>query len=424
MELSRYTFEDAYILEELKREYQRSDARSRIRLVRRLYQDDGRPPYEIAVLAIEDSHVEVREWIARHGRYLNYQERSDADHPERNLLSRLKNDPDPFVRTCVNENPALFGGLLPWSNPEEWKEAFRNASHLERLALVRNPRVDEKLIEQIFDHEDQELGISLEVRGEFVRGFLTNYHAIRDSFKGKFDFIDGWDSYSTRWHFSQLWKLISKWPGGTGNLQAGVYRHIGAPDETKAEIYQSCDEPVWREVILINSDRRDTQTIKLGMHDPNEHCRELAYSRVDISQIHELDRILQGEDSAALRGLSQNHALPADVLRQVSYRLVNEIDHWYANKTIEEVERRKPPSALGDKLDFIYEKFQSFEENTKQSIERIEIDIRSISRFFFNIFIAAIVVAAIVFIINPLIGPNPLTVLIEWLSSIFRAIPK
>jgi hypothetical protein len=80
--------------------------------------------------------------------------------------------------------------------------------------------------------------------------------------------------------------------------------------------------------------------------------------------------------------------------------------------------------ALGEKLDFIYEKFQSFEEKTKQSIERIEIDIRSISRAFFNIHIAAIVVAAIAFIINPLIGHNPLTVLIEWLSSIFRAIPK
>jgi hypothetical protein len=199
------------------------------------------PPIEIALLAVEDSHVEVREWIARHGKYLDYQERSDADHPERNLWSRLKNDPDPFVRACVHENPTLLTKFF--FDREEWRAAFRNATHLERLALVRNPALNETLIEQIFDHEDQELGITLEARAELVKAFLTNHHAIRGSFRGKYDFIEGLDSYYTRRHFSRLWKLISKWPEGTGNLPYAVYRYVGAPDETKAEIYQSCDEP-------------------------------------------------------------------------------------------------------------------------------------------------------------------------------------
>jgi hypothetical protein len=79
----------------------------------------------------------------------------------------------------VNENPTSFKFIMDHA---EWQEAFRNATHLERLALVRNPKVGEKLIEQIFDHEDQELGISLEVRGELVKAFLTNDHAICDSF--------------------------------------------------------------------------------------------------------------------------------------------------------------------------------------------------------------------------------------------------
>ena len=292
-------------------------------------------------------------------------------------------------------------------------EAFQHGTHMERLALVRNPRVYDKLIEQIFDHEDQELGITLEARAELVKAFLTNDHAIRDSFKGQFDFIDGWSSYSTRSHFSQLWKLISKWPKGTGNLQDGVYRCIGASDETKAEIYQGCDVPVWRQPILLNCESHDTRTIGLGMQDQDERCRELAYSKVHLSQIHNKDVILQGQDVAALRGLGDNKALPVDFLQKVRGQLGrfgNELDTWLVGQTIQEVESKKPPPALGDKLDFIHEKLQSFEEGTKQGLEGIEKNIRNISLLLFNLVIPAAAVAATIFMIGPFI---------KWLSSIF-----
>ncbi len=50
MELSRYTIIDAYTLEELKHEYQTSDVKGRIRLLRKLYKV-GVPPYEVAFMA-------------------------------------------------------------------------------------------------------------------------------------------------------------------------------------------------------------------------------------------------------------------------------------------------------------------------------------------------------------------------------------
>jgi hypothetical protein len=59
MELARYTFPDAYILEELRRTYAAADVRGRIRLIKSLSRDVPRPPFEIALLAVEDVHAEV-----------------------------------------------------------------------------------------------------------------------------------------------------------------------------------------------------------------------------------------------------------------------------------------------------------------------------------------------------------------------------
>ena len=64
MTLHRYTFPDAYILEELQRAYQVADTKGRIRLLRKLYRGEQRAPFEIALLAVEDPQVEVRQWIA------------------------------------------------------------------------------------------------------------------------------------------------------------------------------------------------------------------------------------------------------------------------------------------------------------------------------------------------------------------------
>jgi hypothetical protein len=91
MDLGRYIFPDEYILEELRRDYQHTDTKGRILLLRKLCRDDQHAPCEIALLAVEDPNVEVRQWIARHGKYLDYrkdQEDSDQD-PNRNLEDRL-----------------------------------------------------------------------------------------------------------------------------------------------------------------------------------------------------------------------------------------------------------------------------------------------------------------------------------------------
>jgi hypothetical protein len=52
MALSRYAVTDTYTLEELRREYQTSDAKGRIHLLEQLYEGDDVPPYDIAILAV------------------------------------------------------------------------------------------------------------------------------------------------------------------------------------------------------------------------------------------------------------------------------------------------------------------------------------------------------------------------------------
>lgn len=119
-----------------------------------------------------------------------------------------------------------------------------------------------ELIEHIFDPEDTELGIGINERSELVKAYLTNAESVRRSSQ-----------------LSKLWEIISKWPIFPGCPQALVYLFLGASDETKAKVYQACDDPVFRQCILKNSTERDIETLKLGMKDADERCREIALSK-------------------------------------------------------------------------------------------------------------------------------------------------
>ena len=61
----RYTFTDPYILEELTRAYKRADVKRRIDLLSQFSTEGNTIPYELALQAVEDQSVEIREWIAR-----------------------------------------------------------------------------------------------------------------------------------------------------------------------------------------------------------------------------------------------------------------------------------------------------------------------------------------------------------------------
>jgi len=252
MTIHRYTFSfsDAYVLAELHRRYDSAGPEGRIALLRGLYEqdEDHRPPYEIVALAADDSHAEVRCWLARNGRYLDYSER-DADgsvtFPDRNLVDRLNQDQDPFVKACLRENPDILGFFGTSEVSKRW---FHQSSHLERLALVRNVKVAEDLILLLFDASDTELAIDLHERFELCCAFLTNRALLDEKAKQAFaslgDLPTVWDFASSRDRsrfLSSLWTLAVKWPKDRREryLQEAVYVGVPADDGTKAEVYQS-----------------------------------------------------------------------------------------------------------------------------------------------------------------------------------------
>jgi hypothetical protein len=191
-------------------------------------------------LAVEDSEVEVREWIALHGAFLDYSEKIHArgnrsiERPERNLEKSLKNDLDPFVRACLRENPTVFSGRGDFY----WMPYFQEATKLERLALMRNPEVwcGYELIQRIFDYENEELGLTLEERKELIGALLTNKEALAQ--------LETWTEIGQAENFlTTVWELASKWPKSPESdvrrtvrpilMPHLVYRYVQASDKTK-----------------------------------------------------------------------------------------------------------------------------------------------------------------------------------------------
>jgi hypothetical protein len=242
-------------------------------------------PSKLVELAVTDEHARVRQWIAHFGSLY-------GEHEE-----QLTRDPDEFVRACLRENPSRNDFWLS----KHWQEAFESATHLERLAIVRNPHVDYDLIEKIFDPDNQQFGLNKEARVQLASAFLTNEDALdrgqtsygdwcrRVGFEDAIRFVHA--HQRAREHFDKLWALAAKWPATDVEfgVRYWVYRHVGADDKTKAETYKTCQEPALRRGILRNArppvdpygsshseDRSTGETTKLGLQDDDYECRRLA----------------------------------------------------------------------------------------------------------------------------------------------------
>lgn len=136
--MSRYTRIDPYVLEELKHRYQNSDANGRIYLLRNLHKNYGSPPLDIALLAVEDPHIEIRQWFAQHGKLDNH------------LIDRLKTEPNAFIRACIFENPNFFFPNATYEGGnDKLLHLWSTTTHLEHLAMVRNTRVSGQLIRKL-----------------------------------------------------------------------------------------------------------------------------------------------------------------------------------------------------------------------------------------------------------------------------------
>lgn len=337
MTLPRYHWSDDYILEELRREYLNSDSRRRISILRKL--NNMGIPWEIANLAFEDSNTLVRQWFARNAKSLDYSQidRTNGEEQiklsERNLRDRLQKDPDHFLRACLYENPNQVGLLVPGNVLgtllPDWLALFTQATCLERLALVRNPRIGLDLMEKIFDPESQALSIDMKERTDLVCAFLTNKDRMQDSWECLNPRSDDlWMTHlDNQLRFSNIWKLIAKWPeDGYWPLLDLVYQHIATSDETKAEVYPQTRKDTLRVSILQSCSINDVLTVSLGMEDSDEECRECAskilYKAEDIPY-GTLEAYLKSENEMLLEQLSGNSTLSSSKEKKIRDRLAS-----------------------------------------------------------------------------------------------------
>ncbi len=294
---------DPYTLEELKRAYEVGSASDRVRLLRKL-QAQHTLPYELAVLAVRDSNSEVREWFARCGDFSPWvsrkfqvqpspdlatgankdwcqpQEAHIADAVSGELVQIVLNDPDPFVRTCLHENSSVFYGI----SDERWLKYFRRIDQTGRLALLRNSKVANGLVEKIFNLECSELEIALNERIDLGLAFLSNAHKLHE-LKDQALLCEEHHHYNPSppapgphdagTFLAAIWKHSSKWPRETG-IPAAIYASVAAPAHVRSGVYSSCVDTSLKFCILDSCGWLDRETVEVALRDEDEGLREHA----------------------------------------------------------------------------------------------------------------------------------------------------
>jgi hypothetical protein len=314
----RYTVQDAYTTSELSRAYDREDSRGRIRLLRRVYRQTPRLPYDLALKAVTDSDSAVREWMGRNGQMLDYRDARhesadallDVTHPDRDLAMRLRRDSDPFVRATLFENPELFNPL--WRS-SEWIDEFKGCAPLERLAMMRNQALNLDLAKLVLDPDDTRLGIDMSERYTLAKACLANRHVVENGRRTRRGYVprrDRWSGWFQSSDYSQaIWELAMKWPDEAG-IPFRTVHTVQTYDRVKAKIYPHCKEVPLRGAIIESCLPEDEATLRLACADTDQGLRSMAYWRSNQMDRREIEAALLREkaekDNGAMDGLFAN----------------------------------------------------------------------------------------------------------------------
>jgi len=344
-ECPRYGIQDAYTIAELIRSYERENSRGRVCLLRRMYRQRVRMPYELALRAVTDSDSSVREWMAREARDLDYSERQYPPaetekastilgpngesltytdtvahfYPDRNLYERLKRDTDPFVRAALYENHHLFFKFGMSALGGDGIEVFRECAPLERLAMMRNKELSLEFAKRILDPQDTTLCLGNEERAVLAKACLVNPKVVQNGRQSRKIFpagADGWGNYTIQKDSEAVWKLAARWPVDSG-VPSIAFKYVQTEDQVKAEIYKKCQNDFLRQTILESCLPEDEKTLTLGRGDSDPTARYIAYGRTRSMKKQEIEDALYREkvegEKWVMNGLFENPWLGSTV---------------------------------------------------------------------------------------------------------------
>lgn len=344
MDIERYKREDKLADLELENIYNSSTEKERIEITRKFNEKYGMPE-KWASLTIKYGSLQEKIALARYSSFLNEE-----------VEELLKNDKDILVRCALLENENFsfvifqdedkqgneqgkdstelnsFEGMIAPTNRTYID--FAKLSHLERIALMRNPRVDRDLIRKIYDIDNNRFQLkskmSNDERKELIYAFCRNKEFIEDSKKGFFDdsYTDVLDAVFITGFYDELYDLATKWLPKDPEIARITYGTFSCLPNKKLEIYNKIKDD--KNLDLVRSSLFDSipdrkslfdsdynELFKLGLYDSNESIRaESARNIYDISR-DEIAKLLENDTkyNNLLRAFMENCHLDLEAMK-------------------------------------------------------------------------------------------------------------
>ena len=233
IEWDRYIRNDKLADLELENLYDSANEKERIELTKEFNKQGNKycMPTLWAELIVNKGTLQEKITLAR-----NWQTFSRHNEREKSIIERLTNDDNILVRCGFYENAeSLF-----FSFDEDTETLFKKLTHMERLALMRNPRINNELVLNIYNLDNNAIAVTDDERKELIKAFCTNHEQIEKSKKHFFDdsFLDGLDAYSSTELYPKLYDQAFKWINTDPHITAATYKAFSCNGEKKLEIYK------------------------------------------------------------------------------------------------------------------------------------------------------------------------------------------
>jgi len=253
--------------------------------LRKLHKADVWMAPELLDLVYADENTFVRAWAAGHLKT----ELIDARNYEPDLLQ----DPEPIVRAALWSNPQCQN--LPWRDrrtglSESWKEQLLTMSQMERLGLMRNPKLEMRFVVVLLETPSEQVGMSKYEHLQVLCAAAVNPDLVWESRStGRDGSVACGEGYPPPEEYGRMWMLcLDQWLDTS--VPEHFFKHIQTTPKIKEAIYQrllereddryfkdlrwyvirSCDPPI------------DEPVLKMALNDPDQDCREIAKQQISV----------------------------------------------------------------------------------------------------------------------------------------------
>ncbi len=382
MDIERYQVQDGLTLREVIRILKAGNTEVKIDLIKKLAPHDA-IPLELAKIITSDSEPEIRRTLASYAHSMYYWplNHSIGQKPEFDIAEVLRKDEDELVRCALYENPSFAFGV----------KDFSAASHIERLALVRNPEIIPHIIVKIYEPDDKDFNLADKERLELVQAYCTNRVKTDESKRDSFDFefnemfddvlnqkLLGWPSKVN--FYDNLWDAAFKWLGVNPEITRLTVRSFGASGKKVLEVYEKLKDKKYAQVrravfenkIIQDELRKEgySELKKKGLEDEDTWIRYISAATSRAIQKSNVDELIQKGDQWTFRGLLFNRHLTLDSMRllnSTSYKRKDFTDFEGEHKAfLERFSKREDVTTLDGE--------EAAEENFGNSLDQDPLD--------------------------------------------------